>query len=250
MRELALVAQDVTAWGGESGGGKALPHLLEQLMGLDGLTWLRLLYLYPSGVTPELLRFIKETGAPLLPYLDIPLQHAHPDVLARMGRPFAGDPRRVLDRVRDILPEAAVRTTFIVGYPGESEAHFDSLCRFVEENRFRHLGVFAYQAEEGTPAAALPDQLPDEIKELRRATLMEIQAGISESLLEAEVGRRLPVLVDAPHSEWPGLHSGRVWFQAPEVDGMTYVSGPGVVPGALVECDIVENTAYDLTALA
>ncbi|MCD7984647.1 MAG: 30S ribosomal protein S12 methylthiotransferase RimO [Desulfovibrio sp.] len=250
VRELVLVAQDVTAWGGDTGEKKTLPYLLERLMGLDGLAWLRLLYLYPSGVTPELLRFIKEAGAPLLPYLDIPLQHAHPDVLARMGRPFAGDPRRVLERVRDVLPEAAVRTTFIVGYPGESEAHFDSLCRFVEESRFRQLGVFAYQAEEGTPAATLPDQVPDEVKERRRATLMEIQAGISESLLEAHVGRRLPVLVDAPHPEWPGLHSGRVWFQAPEVDGMTYVSGPGVTPGALVECDIVENTEYDLTALA
>ena len=167
-----------------------------------------------------------------------------------MGRPFAGDPRRVLDRVRDALPEAAVRTTFIVGYPGESEAHFDSLCRFVEECRFQNLGVFAYQAEEGTKAAELPDQVPEETRERRRATLMEIQAGISESLLAERVGQRLPVLVDAPHPEWPGLHSGRVWFQAPEVDGMTYVSGPGVTPGALVECDIVENTEYDLTALA
>lgn len=250
VRELVLVAQDVTAWGGDLAGKKSLLHLLEGLLGLDGLAWLRLLYLYPSGVTPELLRFMKESGGPLLPYLDIPLQHAHPEVLARMGRPFAGDPRRVLDRVRDALPEAAVRTTFIVGYPGESEAHFDSLCRFVEESRFQNLGVFAYQAEEGTKAAELPDQVPEESKERRRATLMEIQAGISESLLAERVGQRLPVLVDAPHPEWPGLHSGRVWFQVPEVDGMTYVSGPGVTPGALVECDIVENTEYDLTALA
>ena len=250
VRELVLVAQDVTAWGADLAGKKNLPHLLEGLLALDGLAWLRLLYLYPSGVTPELLRFMKESGGPLLPYLDIPLQHAHPEVLARMGRPFAGDPRRVLDRVRDALPEAAVRTTFIVGYPGESEAHFDSLCRFVEECRFQNLGVFAYQAEEGTKAAELPDQVPEETRERRRATLMEIQAGISESLLAERVGQRLPVLVDAPHPEWPGLHSGRVWFQAPEVDGMTYVSGPDVTPGALVECDIVENTEYDLTALA
>ena len=250
VRELVLVAQDVTAWGGDLGEKKSLLHLLEGLLGLDGLAWLRLLYLYPSGVTPELLRFMRESGGPLLPYLDIPLQHAHPEVLARMGRPFAGDPRRVLDRVRDALPEAAVRTTFIVGYPGESEAHFDSLCRFVEESRFQNMGVFAYQAEEGTKAAGLPDQVPEEIRERRRATLMEIQAGISESLLAERVGQRLPVLVDAPHPEWPGLHSGRVWFQAPEVDGMTYVSGPGVTPGALVECDIVENAEYDLTALA
>ena len=254
VRELVLVAQDVTSWGADfgpgQGPGRGLARLLEQLAGLDGLAWLRLLYLYPSGVTPELLRAIKACGPPLLPYLDIPLQHAHPDVLSRMGRPFAKDPRRVLDTVRDILPRAALRTTFIVGYPGESEAHFENLCRFVEQARFQHLGVFAYQAEEGTPAAALPDQVPPEIKERRRATLMEIQAGISEAYLAAQVGQRLPVLVDAPHPEWPGLHRGRVWFQAPEVDGITYVSGPGVRPGALLECDIVENTHYDLTALA
>lgn len=253
VRELVLVAQDVTSWGADFGPeepGRCLSSLLERLAGLDGLAWLRLLYLYPSGVTPELLRLIRACGPPLLPYLDIPLQHAHPEVLSRMGRPFARDPRRVLDTVRDILPHAALRTTFIVGYPGESEAHFENLCRFVEEARFQHLGVFAYQAEEGTPAAALPDQVPPEIKEARRETLMQIQAGISEAYLAARVGQRLPVLVDAPHPEWPGLHQGRVWFQAPEVDGITYVSGPGVAPGALLECDIVESTEYDLTALA
>ena len=137
-----------------------------------------------------------------------------------------------------------------MGYPGESEAQFETLCRFVEESRFHHLGVFAYQAEEGTRAAALPDQIPDDVKEERRNTLMELQADISESLLACEVGQHLPVLVDSVHGEWPGLHVGRVWFQAPEVDGITYVSGPGIAPGALVECDIVENTDYDLTALA
>lgn len=232
VRELVLVAQDVTAWGTDFGSGqgreRGLVYLLAELAGLEGLAWLRLLYLYPSGVSPELLRLIKTCGPPLLPYLDIPLQHAHPDVLSRMGRPFAKDPRRVLDTVRGILPDAALRTTFIVGYPGESEAHFESLCRFVEESRFQHLGVFAYQAEDGTPAAALPDQVPEEVKQRRRETLMGIQAGISEAFLAAQVGRRLPVLVDAPHPDWPGLHQGRVWFQAPEVDGITYVSR---VPG-------------------
>lgn len=167
-----------------------------------------------------------------------------------MGRPFAKDPRRVLDTVRGILPDAALRTTFIVGYPGESEAHFESLCRFVEESRFQHLGVFAYQAEDGHPRGGIARSGAEEVKQRRRETLMGIQAGISEAFLAAQVGRRLPVLVDAPHPDWPGRHQGRVWFQAPEVDGITYVSGPGVTPGALVECDIVENTEYDLTALA
>ena len=194
--------------------------------------------------------YMREAGPQLLPYFDIPLQHAHPEVLTRMGRPFANDPRRVVDRVREALPETALRTTFIVGYPGETEEHFQTLCRFVEETRFRHLGVFAYQAEEGTPAAAMPDQVPMEVREERRATLMEIQGEISERQLQEAVGQTMPVLVDAPHDEWPGLHVGRVWFQAPEVDGITYVSGLGVAPGALVQGDIVESSTYDLTALA
>ena len=250
MRELVLVAQDLTSWGSDFDTPQSLPHLLDELLPLDRLTWLRLLYLYPSGVTPELLRYMREAGPQLLPYFDIPLQHAHPEVLTRMGRPFANDPRRVVDRVREALPEAALRTTFIVGYPGETEEHFQTLCRFVEETRFRHLGVFAYQAEEGTPAAAMPDQVPMEVREERRATLMEIQAEISERQLQEAVGQTMPVLVDAPHDEWPGLHVGRVWFQAPEVDGITYVSGLGVAPGALVQGDIVESSTYDLTALA
>ena len=250
VRELVLVAQDLTSWGSDFDTPQSLPHLLDELLPLDRLTWLRLLYLYPSGVTPELLRYMREAGPQLLPYFDIPLQHAHPEVLTRMGRPFAKDPRRVVDRVREALPEAALRTTFIVGYPGETEEHFQALCRFVEETRFRHLGVFAYQAEEGTPAAAMPDQVPVEVREERRATLMEIQAEISEQQLQESVGQTMPVLVDAPHDEWPGLHVGRVWFQAPEVDGITYVSGLGVAPGALVQGDIVESSTYDLTALA
>lgn len=250
VREINLVAQDLTSWGTDLTPRARLQDLLAALLPLDGLAWLRLLYLYPSGVTSDLLQFIQTAGPNLLHYFDIPLQHAHPDVLSRMGRPFAGDPRRVIDKVRDALPDAVLRTTFIVGYPGETEEHFEALCRFVEETRFHHVGVFAYQAEDGTPAAAMPDQVPDDVKERRRATLMELQRDISEEHLAAAVGSRLPVLVERPHDEWPGLHVGRVWFQMPEVDGITYVSGPGVTPGALVDCDIEDNTAYDLTALA
>ena len=250
VRELILIAQDLTSWGSDLDQKHALPKLLDRLASLDGLIWLRLLYLYPTGVTAELLHCMASLGPPILPYLDIPLQHAHPEMLKRMGRPFLGDPRRVLDRVRTALPQAVLRTTFIVGYPGETQEHFEHLCRFVEETRFQHVGVFAYQAEDGTVAATLPDQVPENVKNERRNTLMEIQADISEQLLAKHVGSHMEVLVDAPHPDWPGLHSGRVWLQAPEVDGITYVSGPGVTPGALVTCDIVENTAYDLTALA
>ena len=251
VREIDLVAQDVSAWGSDFKGERPqLADLVTALAGLDGLTWLRLLYLYPTGVTEGLLRRMAELGPPVLPYLDIPFQHVAPELLRSMGRPFAGDPRRVLERVRSILPEAAIRTTFIVGYPGETEAQFSELCRFVEEARFTHLGVFAYQAEEGTAAAALPDEVPVPVREERRARLMEIQAGISADILAQFVGSRLPVLVDAPAPDWPGLHRGRTWFQAPEVDGTTWVSGPGVSPRALLECDIVESSDYDLSALA
>ena len=250
VRELVLVAQDVTAWGEDLGEKHGLIRLLEHLLPLRGLTWLRLLYLYPAGVTPELLSFMRGAGPALLPYFDVPLQHAHPDVLGRMGRPFARDPRVVVERIRETFPEAALRTSLIVGFPGETEAHFTALRQFVEEVRFSHMGVFAYRAEEGTPAAAMPDQVDDAVKEWRRDSLMELQADISADALRRWDGARLPVLVDAPHPEWPGLHTGRVWFQAPDIDGITYISGPGVAPGALVEADIVETKDYDLTALA
>ncbi|MDE5879615.1 MAG: MiaB/RimO family radical SAM methylthiotransferase, partial [Desulfovibrio sp.] len=224
VRELDLVAQDVSSWGHDLAGAGAssrLEDLITALAGLEGLAWLRLLYLYPTGVTEGLLARMAELGPPVLPYFDIPFQHAAPGLLRAMGRPFAGDPRRVVERVRAHFPEAALRTTFIVGYPGETEAQFAELCRFVEETRFTHVGVFAYQAEEGTPAAALPEQVPVPVREERRARLMELQAAISADILAATVGSRLPVLVDAPTDEWPGLHKGRVWFQAPEVDGVT-----------------------------
>ncbi len=249
VKELILVAQDLTAWGSDLQTRHGLVTLLEALLPLSGLERLRLMYLYPGGVTKDLLGFLKQAGPPFVPYFDVPLQHAAQNVLSRMGRPFAGKPREAVERIRSFFPDAALRTSIIVGFPGESSADFDELCRFVEETRFHHLGVFAYQAEEGTPAAAMPDQIADALKEERRAALMDIQSVISEELLAPCLGERLPVLVDAPHPEWPGLHVGRTWFQAPEIDGATYVSGPGVMPGALVEADIIETQTYDLVAL-
>jgi len=253
VRELILVAQDVTAWGEDlnkaSGKGDLRP-LLDRLLPLPGLDRLRLMYLYPAGLNDDLLSYLAAAGAPFVPYFDVPLQHAHPDVLGRMGRPFARNPRAVVERIRKHFPDAALRTSIIVGFPGETEEHYAALTDFVAETRFHHLGVFAYRAEEGTPAAAMPEQVDDTVKEWRRDALMEVQAEISEEIMESYVGQRLPVLVDAPHDEWPGLHTGRTWFQAPEIDGVTYVSGAGVAPGALVEADIVEARTYDLVALA
>lgn len=248
--ELVLVGQDVTSYGRDLGLKDGLKHLLDRLMPIKGLKWLRLMYLYPAGLTDGLLKHLAGLGRPLLPYFDIPLQHAHPEILSAMGRPFAQDPSLVVDRVRAHFPEAALRTSLIVGFPGETAAHFQTLKAFVERTRFAHLGVFPYHQEEGTRAAALPGQVAQATKTKRRNSLMKLQEAISRERLEGLVGTRQEVLVEEPSPEWPGLFTGRVWFQAPEVDGVTYVSGPRVKPGRLVMADIEQAQSYDLVALA
>lgn len=250
VKELVLVAQDLTVWGKDLGLKHGLQSLLDRLLPLEGLKRLRLMYLYPAGLTEELLGYLQGAGAPFVPYFDVPLQHAHPDVLTRMGRPFARDPRKIIDRIRSYFPDAALRTSLITGFPGETDAQFADLLRFVEATRFTNLGVFAYQAEEGTPAALMPDQIDESLKQERREAIMQAQRDISEEWLAQFERQHLEILVDAPHPEWPGLHTGRAWFQAPEIDGLVYISGPGVEPGALVDAEIVECREYDLVALA
>ncbi len=248
VKELILVAQDVTAYGTDF--GKDPRFLLEKLLSLDGLERLRLLYLYPGGLSNELLSFLQHAGKPFVPYFDMPLQHAHPDILSRMGRPFSGNPQHAVDRIRDFFPKAALRTTMMVGFPGETEEHFHSLMKFVEKNRFHHMGVFAFQPEDGTIAATMPEQIKDSIKEFRKNELMELQRGISESILSEYAGQNMDILVDDSSDEWPGLYTGRTWFQAPDVDGQTYISGPGVEKGAMINAEIIETREYDLVALA
>ena len=252
VQELVLVAQDVSSWGQDLAKDQNLRSLLEKLLPLKGLKWLRLMYLYPSGLTDNLLAFIKEATQDniLLPYFDIPMQHAHEDILQRMGRPFAKDPYRVVEKVRSYVPHAALRTSMIVGFPGEEDIHFATLRNFITETKLHHVGVFSFQPEEGTKAALMPSQVEDELKEERKAIIMDIQAEISAQILEQELGSEQNVLVDREHDEWPGLHVGRVWFQAPEVDGITYISGNNVTSGNMVKAQIVENNDYDLTALA
>lgn len=250
--EIIVVGQDSTAYGSDLDGEASLRQLVSGLSRLSGLQWLRIMYLYPAGLTENLLAFLKDVGEPFLPYFDIPLQHAHPEVLASMGRPFARNPEKVVDRVRSFFPDAALRTTFIVGYPGETDEHFDHLMRFAEKTRFHHLGVFPYWPEDGTPAAAMDDQVEDAVKEYRRDALMELQGGISEEILGDYVGETLPVLIEKPSPEWPGLYVGRTWFQAPEVDGVTYVSVPPeetLTLGTIVDVDIERADTYDLSGL-
>lgn len=252
VKELVLVAQDVTAWGSDSA-DRDLRPLLDRLFALDGLERLRLMYLYPAGMTDVLLGYLKEAGEKFMPYFDIPLQHAHEDILSKMGRPFAQNPEIVVERIRKYFPKAALRTTFIVGFPGETDAHFDKLFNFVDKTRFHQMGVFAYEQEEGTKAALMPGQVEKSVKEARRGELMQLQAEISEEILEEYLGERLPIIIDREHDEWPGLYVGRTWFQAPDVDGITYVSAPPdeeIRPGMIVEADITETQEYDLVALA
>lgn len=249
VKEIILVAQDVTAWRDEQKKPDLRP-LLEKLMEIDELKRIRLMYLYPTGITNELLHFIADSEKKVLPYFDVPLQHAHTDILKNMGRPFSSDPYIVVEKIRTILPQAALRTSLIVGFPGEEEKHYQKLCDFVEDVRFHNLGVFAYQAEEGTRAAQMPSQVKEEIKELRRDNLMEIQAEISEEILASSLGAQEELLIDSPIEEWQGLYSARTWFQAPEVDGITYVSGENIHVGQIIKAEIVETKEYDLVALA
>ncbi|OEU65425.1 MAG: ribosomal protein S12 methylthiotransferase RimO [Desulfovibrio sp. S3730MH75] len=251
--EIIIVGQDSTAYGADLNNPDInLRSLIEQLLPLEGLEWLRLMYLYPAGLTDSMLEFLAKAGKPLLPYFDVPIQHAHPEVLTSMGRPFARDPRKVIDRIRKHIPNAILRTSIIVGYPGETDEHFNTLLEFIKETKFHHLGVFAYQAEEGTPAGDM-EQLPEELREERRRIIMEVQADISREFLVEMVGEKIQVLVEAPSAEWPGLFTGRVWFQAPEVDGITYISAPEdgikLAPGMMVEAEIDNVTDYDLVTL-
>ncbi len=250
--EIVVVGQDVTAYGHDIGIEAGLVDLVGSLVNIPGLEWLRLMYLYPAGLTDQTLSFLAEIGKPLLPYFDIPLQHSDAQVLRAMGRPFARDPRRVVDRVHTHFPEAALRTSIIVGFPGETDEQFQALCDFVREVRFHHLGVFAYQQEEGTPAAQMQGQIDDGVKSDRREELMALQAEISAEIMENYVGQRVEVLVEAPNPEWEGLFLGRAWFQAPEVDGVTYLSsGPSgpLLPGTIVNAEVYEAKTYDLVAL-
>lgn len=251
VKELVLVAQDVTAWGSDNNDADLRP-LLDGLFSLDGLERLRLMYLYPAGMTDSLLKYLKEAGEKFMPYFDIPLQHAHQDILSKMGRPFAQNPQIAVDKIRKYFPEGALRTTFIVGFPGETEEHFQRLYNFVEETRFHQMGVFAYEKEDGTVAAKMPNQVDQQIKEERKDILMELQSEISEEILEQYLGERMSIIIDREHDEWPGLYVGRTWFQAPDVDGITYVSAPpedSIKPGMIVEADITETQQYDLVAL-
>jgi len=244
--ELSLVAQDLTAYGYDLPGKLRLHHLLPELAKVDGIRWIRLHYAYPRDVPDALVDAI--AGEPkIVKYLDMPLQHSSDRLLRSMKR--GRDSvflRELLARLRARVPGLALRTSLIVGLPGETDEDFDDLLRFVEEQRFERLGVFTYSREEGTPAAELPDQVPEDVKRERHARVMELQRDISAELQQAMIGRRVEVLVEGRAEETEHLLAGRHAQQAPEIDGLTYVNEGVAYPGELVTVEITDAHEYDL----
>jgi ribosomal protein S12 methylthiotransferase len=241
--EINLIAQDATYYGADLGMRDGLAHLLESLAEtVPDVPWLRVLYAFPGYITARLIGVMRDTPQ-ILPYVDLPLQHAHPDVLRRMRRPSNIDQvRRTLGDLGEAMPEVALRTTMIVGFPGETEEEFEALLRFVEEIEFDLLGVFAYSHEPGTAAADMVDDVPPEVKEDRYDRVMTLQQEISLAKNQAFVGRRLPVLLEGTGDD---MTVGRSYRDAPEIDGLVLV--PEVVtPNRIVTVEVTEALAYDL----
>ena len=243
VQEIILIAQDTTAYGHDRGQRDALPDLIEAILkATPELPWLRLMYAYPQHITPRLIKTMAQQPQ-VCHYLDIPLQHAHPETLRRMNRPHDVDKvRRLIAHLRQAMPDIALRTAFIVGYPGETEEEFEALLDFVQEMAFDRVGVFNYSREEGTPAAKLPGQVPDPVKEKRYQRLMELQQSISLARNQQMVGRTLDVLVEGTGE---GLSVGRSYRDAPEVDGLVIVKEEMPL-GEIVPVLITGAMEYDL----
>jgi ribosomal protein S12 methylthiotransferase len=248
VQELILIAQDTTGYGRDLRDGTDLEKLLRNLVKVAGLRWIRILYSYPRAdhFTDGFLELIAQEEK-ICPYLDLPLQHIDDEILRRMGRRSKGaEIRSLLKRIRTFLPGVSLRSSLIVGFPGEKESQFKELLDFVEEAQFDHLGAFKYSREEGTPASKLPHSIPEGMKEERLRALMEIQKKISLKKYKKMVGQKRVVLVEGPQRE-RGILRGRLQTQAPEIDGSVFLNGKAQ-PGNWVEARITQALPYDLVA--
>lgn len=246
VKEIIVVAQDTTRYGEDLFGTSALPALLTAICKIEGLEWVRVLYCYPERITDELISAFKNNDK-LVNYFDIPIQHADADVLKRMNR--KGDEATLLNlisKIRSQLPDAVIRTTLITGFPGETEKEFEVLSHFVEQAQFDRLGCFAYSAEEGTPAALLPNQVDDEIKKQRGETIMEQQYRIFEKNNEKNVGKILRCVVEG-YDAYTDTYFGRTWRDAPEIDGtINFTCGYELQDGDFVDVEVMGINEYDL----
>jgi len=246
VKEINLIAQDVTAFGADRDDGANLVELLEQLVRIDGLRWLRLLYAYPDGISDRLLELMASEPK-ICRYLDVPIQHIDDQLLMAMNRRIDGAGiRALLARIRSLIPEVTLRTSLIVGFPGETDEQFRRLLAFVEEGHFERLGVFRYSREEGTPAAALPGQVPERVQLARYRRLMKAQSRVSFRKNRALVGQIEPVLVEGFSEESELLLKGRSVRQAPDVDGQVYITAGQANVGDIVRLRITDSSEYDL----
>lgn len=252
VRELILVAQDTTSYGLDLYDAPRLAQLLGELDDVDGIEWIRLMYFYPMYIDDVLLETISASQK-ILPYVDMPLQHINDGLLRRMARRVTRrETEQILRRLRETMPDLVLRTTLISGFPGETDAQFEELFEFVREQRFQRLGAFVYSPEPDTPAARMTDQLPEDVKNVRRDRLMELQQEIAFAWNQEQVGRQLDVILDRAVPGEENVFVGRSYADAPDIDGLVYVTGGDeeLSAGDIVKCEIVTSQGYDLVGVA
>ena len=243
VTELVLIAQDTTSYGIDLYGKQMLPKLLEELNKIEGLGWIRIMYAYPTQVSDELLDTIARLDK-VVKYVDIPLQHSHPEMLKMMNRP-SFDYRPMIENIRKRIPNVSIRTAFIVGYPGETEEHFEHLCEFVRDMKFDRMGVFTYSREKGTPSYNMPNRVGARVAKQRYKKLMEIQQGISIERNRSFIGKTIPCIIECYADN--GEVIARSQYDAPEIDGVVNIrTDKSVVPGDIEMVKIVDATEYDL----
>lgn len=245
-KEIILIAQDTTRYGEDLYGEYKLPELLDELQKIDGIEWIRILYTYPDKITDELISSIKRNDK-VLHYLDIPMQHASDKILKRMNR--SGDSKMLRDlmkKLREEIPDITIRTTFIVGFPGETDEDFETLAEFVQQSKFSRMGAFTYSAEEGTPAAEFPDQIDEEVKSRRLEVLMAEQSVVNDELAEAQIGKTLDVLVEG-YDRMNKCYYGRSKMDAPDIDGKVFfMTEKEHKAGEILPLKIYDRIDYDL----
>jgi ribosomal protein S12 methylthiotransferase len=246
VQELNIIAQDTTRYGWDLYGMSRLPELLERLCAIEGFRWIRLLYTHPAHLTEEVIEVL--AGNPrICRYLDLPIQHISDALLRRMNRRVTGRQiRRWIHRLRERVPGMAIRTSLIVGLPGETDEEFEELLEFVAETRFERLGAFIYSQEEGTPAALLDDQVPEEVRQERLDRLMTLQGDISLRINRGRIGQRVEVLVEGSDEEGLAQWVGRTEWDAPEIDGRVLIRQGDASVGAFVGVEITDVDEYDV----
>ena len=246
IQEIVVIAQDTTKYGLDLYGEVRLPELLNDLCKIDGIKWIRFLYSYPESITDELIEVVKNNDK-ICKYFDLPIQHISDEVLKKMNRKSDGNTiRNLISKLRKEIPEVILRTTLIVGFPGETEDNFNELCEFVKESKFDRLGAFAYSAEDGTPAAKFPNQVEEDIKNSRRDTIMEIQQDVSLNNLKNRVGNTYECIVENITEEGD-YYIARSYMDVPSEDGVIYIKyNPEYMINEFVDVKIIDSDEYDL----